>query len=447
MELTLDLLKSQLEAFKVKLGEEIDTKIAEQSTAATEQVTLLKEQLESCEGVLAEMKEAAEKKAQLVVPGLDEELKKNPFSWSAFAFGALAVPKVGPDRAWKNAGYEKEIIDAYEAKMRPLILENKDNIAGDGTQGGYLIPEEVTNELVGLTIANMPLMSMGVTLLDGLYGPLPIPRQTGRATGYWVGETEPPTESSTTFDEFTLRPKKGGAFSKFSRRLSYQTRGTADRIIKESIVDSLALLIEEGFISGSGSDGQPKGFLKQSGYTTGASLATNGARFRMDKAAALVQALDVANELKENGSYGFLMRPEVLGGMKRERIPQFTGQALGQGMPLSMSDVLMSKKQLEDVIGYMIGTTTLLSNTLTKGTSTSCSKVTFANWKQLFIGFWRGMEVRVSDQASDASGNSSFLKDQFYIVAFQEVDSNVGRATAFTIADDAETTESNWSNG
>jgi len=444
----LEQLKKQLEAFRAKLAEDIDAKIAEQSTATNEQVELLKEQLELCEGTLAEMKTAAEQKAQLVIPGLDEELKTNPFSWSAFIFAALAVPQVGHERAWANAGYEKEIIDAYEVKMRPIILaEKKDNIAGDGTQGGYLIPEEVTNELVGLTIANMPLMEMGVTKLEGLFGDLPIPRQTSRATGYWVGETEPPTESTTAFSDFTLRPKKAGAFSKFSRRLSYQTRGTADRIVKESITDSLALVIEEGFISGSGSDGQPKGYLNNTGFTTGASLATNGARFRTDKAAALIQALDVANELKQNGNFGFLMRPEVLGGMKRERIPQFTGQALGQGMPLSMSDVLMSQKQLEDITGYMIRTTTLLSGTETKGTTSTASKVTFANWKQLFLGFWRGMEIRVSDTASDASGNSAFLKDQFYVVAFQEVDSNVGRAAAFTIADDAEVNEANWSNG
>ena len=33
------------------------------------------------------------------------------------------------------------------------------------------------------------------------------------------------------------------------------------------------------------------------------------------------------------------------------------------------------------------------------------------------------------------------------MVAFQEVDCNVGRATAFTIVDDAETNEALWVNG
>ena len=57
------------------------------------------------------------------------------------------------------------------------------------------------------------------------------------------------------------------------------------------------------------------------------------------------------------------------------------------------------------------------------------------------------MEIRVSDQASDQSGNSAFLKDQFFMVAFQQIDCNIGRATAFTYVGDAETAEASWSNG
>lgn len=200
-------------------------------------------------------------------------------------------------------------------------------------------------------------------------------------------------------------------------------------------------------MSGTGSDAQPLGILNVTGLTTTPNQATNGARFRIDKAASMLQALDVADELVDAGEYGFIMRPEVMGGMRRERIPQFTGQPIGQGQPISMANILMSKEELERMIGYALTTTTQLSSAVTCGTSDTCSEVICGNWQQFYVGFWRELEIRVSDQASDASGNSSFLKDQFFMVAFQEVDSNVGRATAFTKVSDAETNEASWVNG
>jgi HK97 family phage major capsid protein len=187
--------------------------------------------------------------------------------------------------------------------------------------------------------------------------------------------------------------------------------------------------------------------LEQTGTTACTAIGTNGGRFRIDNAASMAQAIDVADELVQGGNFGYIMRPEVLGGMRRERIPQFTGQPLGQGAPINPMAVLMSNEQLEQVLGYKVRTTTQLSAAIAKGTSSTCSKVIFGNWSQFYAGFWRGLEIRVSDVASDASGNSAMLKDQFYMVAFQEVDCNVGRATAFTILGDAETTETKWTEG
>jgi len=161
----------------------------------------------------------------------------------------------------------------------------------------------------------------------------------------------------------------------------------------------------------------------------------------------MAQAIDVANELVQGGNFGYIMRPEVQGGMRRERVPQFTGQTLGQGQPINPMAVLMSNEMLEQVVGYKMRTTTQLAATNSKGSSSTVSTVVFGNWKQFYAGFWRGLEIRISDQASDASSNSAFLKDQFYMVAFQEVDSNVGRTTAFTAITDAETSESSWTNG
>ena len=94
-------------------------------------------------------------------------------------------------RATIPAVWEIDVVD-YPEEVLEEYGKVRAQTAGDGTEGGYLIPPEVSNEIIDLTIANMPLMSMGITELRGLRGDLPVPKLTGRPTGYWVGENEKP---------------------------------------------------------------------------------------------------------------------------------------------------------------------------------------------------------------------------------------------------------------
>lgn len=435
----MKVLEDKMKAQREKLAEDVNTLLAKQSTEAEEAAGVLKEQITEFDESIKALQEGMKKLEEIRIPGLEgKEAQK--FDFSAF-IRASALQKGGhdPASAWKDAAFEKEVLWQY--------AEKRDMRAGDGTEGGYLIPDEVSSELVGLTIANMAVMKMGVTQLNGLVGELPIPRQTARNTAFWVGETEAPTESSITFDQFTLRPKKVGALTRFSGRLLYQTRGLINSLVMESLSDSAALAIDAAFIQGSGSDSQPKGILQQTGLTVTPNQGTNAGRFRIDKAASMVQAIDVANELKDGGNYGFIMRPEIKGGMCRERVPQFTGQPIGQGMPVGgFTDTILSKEQLAARLGYKFETTTQLSNAQTRGTSTSSSTVIFGNFKQMFTGFWRGMEIKTSGVAS-VGGIDAFSRDFIWVVAFQEVDCNFGRLTAFTLVEDAETNEVNWTNG
>jgi len=178
--------------------------------------------------------------------------------------------------------------------------------------------------------------------------------------------------------------------------------------------------------------------------TTISDQEDDGTRFNIDKAASMLQALDVANEIKDASKLAFLMRPEVLGGLRRERIPQFSGQAVGSGMPLSMANILMSNEDLAKILGYPLASTTQLSKVVECGTSATCSEVICGAWEQFYVGIWRDLEISVSEHAT-INDQSIFLSDQFAIKATQMIDSNVGRATAFAKVSDAETDSAEWS--
>lgn len=363
-----------------------------------------------------QMKEVMKRKASL--PGLEGKEKK------AFSFGKCIKAQVDGWAKVKNSGYEQEVIEAL------AVVKSQNGSSGEA--GGFFIPEEFTSEVIDLAIAKTPVMEMGVTQLRNLRGELPIPKSTGRNTMYWVGEEEASTESSSTFGEIVLRPKTAAAFTKISRRLLHQSGNVVENIVKGNIIDAFALGFDRAFLTGAGNSKVPAGIDSFTGLTATTDVHANGGRFTIDKASEMAMNIDVANMLK--GNLGYIMRPEVLSLMLRERVPNFSGQTDGQ--PINPMAVIMSPAQLESVLGYKVRTTTLLDGDIVQGDAENSSRVYFGDWSQFVVGFWEGFELKASDSAGDASG-SAFTQRQIWLSAFQGVDSNIKDETGFTTVDGA----------
>ena len=365
------------------------------------------------------------KEHSVTLPGLDEEEKRKEAS-KKFSFQMCYKGMLTND--WGDAGYEKEVIDSVR----------KSSNAGTGTAGGFLIPDEVSSTIIDLAIANMPIMQMGITRMTGLAGDVSLPKVTGRPTGFWVGENAKPTESNTTFDQRNLRPKRVAGFTKVSKRLILQSRGTAEGVVRDELSKGIALTWHKAFIDGKGTDNEPKG-LQNFGIGTTEAIGTNGGRFTIDKAAQMETDIAVNDMLNDVGSFGWLMHPRVLGGLKRERVPQFSGQK--DGTPILMP--ITKTSELEEQLGHMLRQTTQISATETKGSSSTVSRVYFGDWSQLVSAEWAGMELRASDIAGDGT-NSAFLQDELWLIAQATVDISMKDETGFTQVLDAETLESKW---
>ena len=378
------------------------------------------------------------------VPGLAEELKNHPFDFG-MAVGGMYKAFKGISDPWKDAGPEKEMLDQYKA------LREKTNDAQSGAAGGYLIPDEVTNNFIDMIMQNMPLQELGMNVIKGLVGELPVPKKTQRTSGYMVGESGKPPASDVQYGEVVLRPKKAAAFSKQSNRLIYQSRGVSDKIIRDDLQYVMRRTIEQQCLSGTGTGKQAKGIYNFSSAMTPSSvaLAATGARFKVDDASKMITDIECADEIATPGAkMGFLMHPRVKNGMKRERIQMYSGAASTAGFPILPMNLLMTDKVLSDQLGQQIKCTTLVPSNIqsTDGsTSSTCSNVLFGNWDLFWMGMWRDLILKVSDVASDGSTGSAFLDDQIYIVMFQEFDTALMRETSFTQAVNAETKESLWS--
>ena len=437
--------KDEVEARSVEIAKESGDKATAELAASKATVDDLNKSINS---IQEQMRTISEQR----VPGFSEEYSKKKekvFSLSSYLRAQLNMrdpmaPEDEKSNPWKYAQQEKEVCEEF-ARVRASDA----NVAGDGSQGGYLIPDDVTDEIIDMTIADMPIMGLGPVVLRGLVGDLPLPKITGRPTSYMLSETEAPEVSKAAFGLVTLRPKKAGAFVKQSKRLLYQSRGVSDMLIKQLIAEAQALLMEEMLIRGLGSEKQPLGIMNVTGMSANkagsdGTGALGGTRFVTDDAAAMLQGLDIANEYKPNGSYGFLMRPECKWGMKRERIANYSGQAGRDSSPILAMNILMNDTMLQDQLGTKIASTSLISNTETGGARETSSTIVAGNWKKFYIGMWRDNKISVSDQAGDGSTGSAFLQDQFYVVSFHEFDSQCVRPAAFTKVTGAETNAANW---
>lgn len=440
--LTLPELKSQMTKFQTELEGKVKELVGAGATETNAQVVSLKSEIgdmkKYVDGVVEQIKQTEAGR----IPGLKEEAKNFDFGMAVRLLHAEKTNS-GVTAAHKECGLEREIMRAAAQK--------RDATGADGAYGEYLIPQEIADDVITLAMARTPILQMGTTVLKGLTADLAINRVAGRPTGYWVGENAAPTKEDTIFGQTWLRPKKAGAFSKVSNRLIYQSRGVADMIIRRELATAMGLQINQGLTSGLGTSFQPKGIFNQPNFTTttvtcvdSASVSTDGGRFRATDAAEMEMDLDVANELVDGGKFGYLMRPEVKSGLKRERVIMYSGGAEATGLPADIMNPLMSDARLREVLGYDFKTSTQVPKNLTKGSSTTLSSVVFGNWEYFYVGMWRDFVMKVSEHASDAGGKSAFTEDQLYIVCFQEIDCEVVRPTAFTKIVDAETLKANW---
>ncbi len=395
-------------------------------------------------------------KAKGAIPGAEEEEKK----FSIFNVAkALVNIKSGTPDPWSRAGAgaEKEMMDARREQV------SKTATSGVGANMGFLIPATPQAEIVGLAFAKMPVMKFNVTRLQGLTGDVIINRLTSRGTGYHVGENAAPSAvTSQAVGQIIMRPREAAGYSVVTDKLLQQTSNAAEALIREQLALTIRLEMEQnGFINGTGNDYKPLGLLAAANtalYTTSTvSNTNNGARMTFDKLAQMVGDLEDANELEEANdddpstaggdpkNMGFLMYPKVRQGIFRERINVVSGAASTAGFPLMVGqNILMNNRILQEQIGYPIKTTTLMPHTNSVGTSSTCADTLFANWKYFYAATWGEMQIKTSEHASDASGNSAFLQRLLMILVTQMYDCAVVRPTAFTVASGCETLQSAW---
>ena len=326
--------------------------------------------------------------------------EKRDFSFIR-AINALAHPN--NKEAQRAAGFEFEVSRAAQEKSgkeaRGILIPadvlgygRRDLTVGSASGGGDLVATELMSEsFIDLLRKALVLQQAGANVMTGLQGMVAIPRQSGGATTYHVAESGSITESQLTVDQVTMQPRTIGALTDYSRRLLLQSSIDIENLVRRDLAQQIAIEVENQAINGIGSGSYPLGFLNvtgintESGYTTFADYVNAEAALSTDNALL--------------GSLGYLMNSALRGVLKTTEKASNTAQFVYEAD--------------NTINGYPA----YVSNSMPNNTAV------FANFSDIMIGFWSGLDIMVDPYTGSASGTVRVVAMQDYDVAIRHPES------------------------
>lgn len=234
------------------------------------------------------------------------------------------------------------------------------------------------------------------TTMGGLVGNVDIPRQTGGATAYWLGEGEDAQEGSPTIGQLTLSPKTLGAYTDITRRLLMQSSMDAEGIVRRDLVNAMAQAIDFAGYYGSGADDQPRGIKNY----TGINAVDFAAALPTFKELVDMESL-IAADNADIGQMGYIGNAAFRGHCK-------TTAKFGTG----------TESTIWEPGNTINGYNTEISNQIAAG------DVFFGNFADMLIGMWGGLDLTVDPYSLSKSGG-------LRIVVFQDVDFVLRRVESF----------------
>lgn len=241
-------------------------------------------------------------------------------------------------------------------------------------------------EFIQYLYNTMRVKQLGARTISGLRDNVSFPKQTGRATGSWVGENpgSDVADSALTLGSIASSPKTYQSSSSYSRQLLAQAVIDIDTLVREDLGQDLALALDSVAIMGGGSN-QPTGIGATSGtqsYVMAADAGNGGLPSWLDIVKMTTQ-LETANT-DQIGDGAWLTTPGLKGTLKG-----IARLANTIGLPIWADN--------NTVDGYKAASSNQVAKTNTKGTSGATLHTLIRGiFETMVIGMWgSGFELVV----------------------------------------------------
>lgn len=255
-----------------------------------------------------------------------------------------------------------------------------------GPLGGYVVREEVRQELLPQLRAQLVMQKLGVTITDMPdFASIDIPKMTASPDAYWVGTNQEIPEDEAQYQTIKLVPKQIAARTRIPLRMLQTMSAQAESRVRDEILRSLRLKIDyamlygAGAVTGSNNGSEPLGLINISAVNK-QTIATNG-RKPTPKDMSDMKARVEADNVELDDSTHWLYHPNILNYF--EDLTDTTGQ-------------LINRAQWTK--GYEPVTTTQIPTNNTTGTSTDTSDIFFGRWNYLEMGMGNNIELIVLNE-------------------------------------------------
>ncbi len=324
--------------------------------------------------------------------------------------GAITLPSfvIG---SGKSSIFEQEQAARYADRVARYggRVEKRDVTAETDASGGYLVQTSV-GRLIPVLEPRLVLESLGATKLVGLRGDLDLPRMSAYGSATWEGEIDAGAETQPTFDKISLNPERLAAYTQVSRQSIIQAQNIdVENMVRRDLNKAVKRALDVAGINGSGSGDQPTGILN-TGSVNDITIGTNGGPLTW---ALTVQfETETATDDADMGRLAYLTTPGVAGKLKTTIRDTAGNGFIWEGPNMGGGNIN----------GYRALTSTLVPSTLTKGSASGiCHAMIFANWEELIIAQWGGVDLIVDPFTQKNAGMIEININSYWDIALMHL--------------------------
>ena len=296
--------------------------------------------------------------------------------------------------------------------VKGMVTGNWDGAAAEikamqespGSSGGFLVPSELSSEIIDLARAKSVCIKAGARTLPMDSPELTIVKLTGDPSAYWTAESVAITESSATFALVNLKALACACLVRVSIQL-LEDATIISNTIEDAISKALGLELDRVGLLGTGS-GEPRGVYNTPDINS-RSLGTNGGSLAFSDFSNGVYDIKA-----ENGEPNAV----VYSPRTWKTIDQW---ADGLGNPILQPESFKALSKFD---------TTTISETMTQGTSSTASCAIVGDFTQLLFG----VRTNITLEASRTGGSDTFEKMEVFVRAFLRSDVGILRPQHFT---------------
>lgn len=276
-----------------------------------------------------------------------------------------------------------------------------------GTEGTDVVFTEYGGKVIPY-LNPMPVADrLGVTFLQGLRGNVQWPRESGDLSFSFETETSDVDETTPTFDNVSITPKRFGGYLDVTLQMQKQSVFVLDQWIRNKLNLRYGLTIDQQIFNGTGSGNQTTGLFYFSSVnilSTGSGGASNDMTYRA--LTSMRRDTKVANARMARGgwvtnAYGefaLMHTPLQASGIEGHFVlpANYGGQFLGE--PFLTSEIIpsnFSEGSQSDLVGIAYS----------------------SNWAGLICGMWGGIDLTYDPITQKLGG-----KDRFIVNGFMDVD-------------------------